>query len=164
LALRRGEAKAGVGSLQVCLEGLRAARHDQLTTSFNISLVQGLAATGRFDEGMALVDETIRLVDANGDLSYMPELLRVKAGLLLSSPQPHGDDAEACFKLSLEWSRSQAALAWELRTAVDLAALLAARGQTAPARALLQPVFEQFVEGWDTADLRAAQRLLATLG
>jgi hypothetical protein len=29
---------------------------------------------------------------------------------------------------------------------------------------MLQPVFDQFVEGLDTADLRAAQRLLATLG
>ena len=32
------------------------------------------------------------------------------------------------------------------------------------ARALLQPVFEQLVEGSDTADLKAAERLLATLG
>jgi hypothetical protein len=32
------------------------------------------------------------------------------------------------------------------------------------AKALLQPVFEQFVEGFDTADLEAAVRLSATLG
>jgi tetratricopeptide (TPR) repeat protein len=163
LALRRGEARGGIESLRACLEGLRAARHDQLTTAFSISLAQGLATTGRFAEGMTLVDEAIRQVDANGDLTYMPELLRAKGGLLLSMPQPNDDDAEACFMQSLEFSRRQAARAWELRTAVDFAALLAARGQTARARALLQPVFEQFVEGLDTADLQAAERLLATL-
>ena len=37
-------------------------------------------------------------------------------------------------------------------------------GADGRARALLQPVFEQFVEGSDTADLKAAERLLATLG
>jgi predicted ATPase len=61
-------------------------------------------------------------------------------------------------------SRRQGARAWELRTAVDYAALLAARGQGGSARALLQPLRDQFVEGLDTVDLKAAERLLATLG
>lgn len=94
----------------------------------------------------------------------MPELLRVKGGLLLSMSQPNRDDAEMYFMQSLELSRRQGARAWELRTGVDLAALLAAEGRSESALALLQPVFEQFVEGSDTADLKAAERLLATLG
>jgi hypothetical protein len=49
------------------------------------------------------------------------------------------------------------------RTATDLAALLAAQGRYESARRLLWPVFEQFVEGFDTADLKAAERLLAML-
>ena len=48
-----------------------------MTTEFNISLVQGLCATGRWAEP-ALIDQTIQLVETNGDLCYMPELLRVK--------------------------------------------------------------------------------------
>jgi predicted ATPase len=91
----------------------------------------------------------------------MPELLR--GSLLLLLPHPRSDEAEICFKDSLEWSRRQAAVAWELRTAIDLAALWSARGATERARALLRPVFEKFVEGSDTADLKAAQRLLVTL-
>ena len=55
---------------------------------------------------------------------------------------------------SLDLSRRQGARAWELRTATDFAALLAAQGQSESARALLRPVFEQFAEGFDTADLR----------
>jgi hypothetical protein len=51
----------------------------------------------------------------------------------------------------------------ELHVAADLAALLAARGSPDRARALLLPVFEQFAEGLDTADPRAAARLLETL-
>ena len=163
LAIRRGDAQAGVASLQGALEDLHAVRFELLTTPFNIALAEGFVAVGRFADGMALIDGTIQLVEANGDLSYMPELLRVKGGLLLSMPQPGGSDAETYFLQSLDWSRRQGALAWELRTAVDLAALLAARDRRADARALLQPVFERFTEGADTADLQAARRLLASL-
>jgi predicted ATPase len=49
-----------------------------------------------------------------------------------------------------------------LRSATDLAALWASQGRSDDAHALLQPVFEQFVEGSNTADLKAAERLLAT--
>lgn len=164
LAIRLGDAHRGIGIVQNCIDKLRAARYELLTTPFNISLVQGFAATGHFAEGIALVDETIRSVGANGDACYAPELLRVKGGLLLSMPEPSGDEAETCFTQSLELSRHQGARAWELRTAVDLAALWADQGRTESARALLRPVFETFEEGSDTADLKAAERLLATLG
>jgi predicted ATPase/DNA-binding winged helix-turn-helix (wHTH) protein len=164
LAIRLGDAHRGIGIVQNCIDKLRAAHYELLTTPFNISLVQGFAATGRFAEGIALVDETIRSVGANGDACYAPELLRIKGGLLLSMPEPSGNEAETCFTQSLELSRRQGARAWELRTAVDLAALWADHGRTEGARALLRPVFETFAEGSDTADLKAAERLLATLG
>jgi predicted ATPase len=64
---------------------------------------------------------------------------------------------------SLELSRRQGARAWELRTATELATLLASQGRSENGRALLQPVFEQFTEGFETADLKAAERVLATL-
>ena len=110
------------------------------------------------------IDETIRPGEANGDISFTPELLRVKGSLLLSMPQPGVDDAERCFTQSLELSRRQGARAWELHTAIDLAALSAGQGRTERARGLLRPVFAQFVAGSDTPDLQAAERLLASLG
>jgi len=163
LAIRRGDARAGVESLRSSLQDLHSARYELLTPEFNLALAQGLGAIGESDEAIALIDETIRLVEANGNLSYLPELLRVKGGLLLSASRPSGHDAELCFTQSLDWSRRQAARAWELRTAVDLAALWAAEGQRQRARELLRPVFEQFTEGLDTADLLAAKQLLASL-
>jgi predicted ATPase/DNA-binding winged helix-turn-helix (wHTH) protein len=163
LAIRRGDAQNGVNVLQACLEQLHVARYELLTTSFNISLVRGLAEVGRLAEGMVLIDETIRLIDATGEASFLPELLRLKAGLLLSMPQCSPCDAEMYFMQSLELSRRQGARAWELRTATDWAALMAAKGKSESARTLLRPVFEQFEEGFDTADLKAAEHLLATL-
>jgi predicted ATPase len=163
LAVGRGDARGGIENLLGCLKQLHAMRYEILNTGFKLSLVQGLMAIGQFGESLTLVEETIRLVEANGDLLHMPEALRVKGSVLLSMPQRRTHDAEMCFIQSLDWSRRQGARSWELRTAVDLAALWAARGQRERARAVLRPIFEEFVEGLDTADLKAAEHLLATL-
>jgi predicted ATPase/DNA-binding winged helix-turn-helix (wHTH) protein len=163
LAVRRGDAKAGVEGLQRSLETLHAVRYELLTATFHIWLAQGFAALGRFDEALALIEETVKLVESNGALAYMPELLRAKGSLLLAMLQPRTDEAEACFTQSLELSRRQGARAWELRTATDLAGLWAVQGRSKDARALLQPVFDQFTEGSSLTDLKAAERLLTTL-
>jgi len=163
LAILRGDASGGVENLKGCLEQLQVTGYKMQDTQFRLNLVLGLAAMGQSDEAIALIDETINLIEANGDLLYMPEALRVKGNVLLSLLQRPPDDAEICFIQSLDWSRRQGARSWELRTARDLAALWAAQGQRERARAVLQPIFGQFVEGLDTADLQAAAHLLAAL-
>jgi predicted ATPase/DNA-binding winged helix-turn-helix (wHTH) protein len=163
LAIRRGEIKAGVEILQNCLEKLHAARYERFTTRFHIVLARGLAASGRLVESVTLMDETIQLIEAKGDTSYMPELLRLKGSILLAIRKPCIEDAEMCFMQSLELSRAHGSRAWELRTATDVAALWAGQGRSDDARALLLRIFEQFTEGSDTAELKAAERLLTTL-
>jgi tetratricopeptide (TPR) repeat protein len=163
LATRRGDAKGGVESLRACLDALHSLYKLPISL-LNLSLSEGLGKLGRFNEGVALVDETIRSVQVNQELTFMPELLRVKGGLFLSMPHPDSDAAQACFAQSLELSRHQGARSWELRTAVDLARLWANRGRPEDGRRLLQPILEQFTEGRDTADLQTAGRLLAELG
>jgi predicted ATPase/DNA-binding winged helix-turn-helix (wHTH) protein len=163
MAIVRGAASVGVVNLKGCLEELHAVRYEMLNTGFKLCLVQGLMATGQSVEALALIEETIGMVEENGDLVYMPEALRIKGNVLLSLSEIQSDDAEICFTQSLDWSRRQGARSWELRTAIDLAALWAAQGQRERAQGLLEPIFEAFVEGFDTADLKAAKRLLVTL-
>ncbi|WJR75403.1 winged helix-turn-helix domain-containing protein [Bradyrhizobium sp. NP1] len=163
LAISRGDSQTGVDILQGCVQELRAASYGMMASPFNISLAEGLAATGRFGESMNVIDDGIHLVEVNGDLIYMTELLRVKGVLLLSMPQPRVEEAEMLFVRSLELSRQQGARAGELRTAIELAKLMAAQGRREDARKLLEPVFTWFVEGLDTDDLKAAERLLTTL-
>src|SRR5215472_567771 len=163
VAIGRGDTRAGAEDLQGCLEQLHAVGYGMLNTAFKLSLAQGLMATGQSDEALTLIDEAIGMVEDNGDLLYMAEALRVKGKVLLSLPQRRPDDAEFCFTQSLDWSQRQGARSWELRTAIDLAALWAAQGQRERAHGVLQPIFGQFVEGLDTADLQAAAHLLAAL-
>jgi predicted ATPase len=78
-----------------------------------------------------------------------------------------GSDAVAAteqnFQRALDWGRRQGALAWELRTATSLARLWRDQGNSAAAREVLQPVYDRFTEGFETADLRSARALLDTL-
>ena len=163
LAVRRGDPKHGVETLQNSLRILHAAPYELLTTPLDMSLAQGLMALSRHDESISLTDETIRRVEANGDEMYMPELLRVKGTMLLAQARHNRDEAEGHLAKSLELSRIHGSRAWELRTATNLAALCADQGRAGDARALLLPVLAQFTEGWDTADLRAAKLLLANI-
>lgn len=163
LAIRRGDPQTGVDILQGCVRELPAAGYGMMASPFNLSLAEGLAATGRFDESLSVIDDGIHLVEVNGDLVYMPELLRVKGSVLLAMPLPRVEEAEILFVRSLELSRLRGARACELRAATSLAKLMAARGRREAARTLLEPVFTWFVEGQDTDDLKAAERLLTTL-
>jgi tetratricopeptide (TPR) repeat protein len=161
LAICRGDIQRGVEVLSDCVEQLRSVGY--MMMEFDIWLAEALSAIGQFAESMSLIDDGIRQVEANGDVIYMPELLRLKGNLLLAKPQAGVDQAEMYLRQSLERSRQQGARMWELRTATDLAKLMAAQGRREDARTLLEPVFTWFVDGLETNDLKAAERLLTTL-
>ncbi|TAY34836.1 transcriptional regulator [Rhizobium leguminosarum] len=160
LAIRRGQVKLGIETLRRCIEKLHASTYEVFTTMLELSLAKGLALIGEREEGMARINKTIELVERNGDLCYMPELLRVKAGLLSINS---ATDAEACLVSSLERSASMGAHAWELRAATDLAALMASDGRLREARVLLTLVCQRFEEGLETTDVMAAETLLQNL-
>ena len=94
----------------------------------------------------------------------MPEALRIKGEILMqSNPSDLESSIEDCFTGSLACARRQGALSWELRAAASLARLLRGQNRAADALALLQPVYDRFTEGFDTADLKAAKTLLDAL-
>jgi predicted ATPase/DNA-binding winged helix-turn-helix (wHTH) protein len=164
LAIARGDAKSGLALLEDSMRGLAAANYNVWTTPFNISRGQALFGLGRYGEAVALIDDTIRLTQENGDLTYMPELFRMKAAILQAVGLSGRNEVEQCLTDSLAWSDRQTALASALRAATDLAALLAGQGRPTDARNVLQPVFARFTEGFDTPDLIAAERVLAASG
>ena len=162
LAIERGDAQEGVESLQRCLEQLHPGTYE-LHTELHMWLIEGFTAIGRYAEAIRLADDSIGRTEANGDSCFMPELLRLKGKALLSAPGAHVDEAQTYFRRSLEVGRRQGAAGWELRAAIDLAALWTDEGRTEEARGLLQPMLARFLESDDSADLKVARRLLATL-
>ena len=94
----------------------------------------------------------------------LAEVLRVDAELLLWRGEPGAvSAAETKLQRSLELARQQAALSWELRTALSFARLRIGQDRVGDAQELLAPVFSKFTEGFGTSDLRSARAILESL-
>jgi len=87
----------------------------------------------------------------------MPELLRIRGELRAHNGDRSG--AERDLRAALDLAERQSALSWKLRAATSRARLAKAK-DAAPAQAELKETYARFVEGPDTADLRAARQLL----
>ena len=73
------------------------------------------------------------------------------------------EEGQGALEKALGVARQQRAKAYELRAATSLARLWGERSRRAEARELLAPVYGWFTEGFDTADLKEAKRLLDEL-
>jgi predicted ATPase/DNA-binding winged helix-turn-helix (wHTH) protein len=130
------------------------------------SFALALAGLGRRDEAHDAVCKAIEAAGGreDGEQWYVPELLRIKGEVLLrQSSNQAVQTAEACFAQAAEMAREQGALFWELRAALSAAHLWIRQKNRAGATQVLQPVYDRFTEGFDTADLKAAKALLKTL-
>jgi predicted ATPase len=119
---------------------------------------------GQVSGGVATIEEAIDRAERTGDGWIVAELWRLKGELLRFDGSPgtmHA--AEDCFRHAVQLAKTQDAMFWELRAAMSLAALHRAWDRTAEAVACLRPVYDRFTEGFGTADLLAAKRLLDEL-
>jgi predicted ATPase len=125
---------------------------------------EALGRAGQIGDGLVLVEEAIDHSERTEERWAFAELLRIKGELLLlQGAQNAASAAEDHFQQALDWARRQGALSWKLRAATSLARLLRDQGRSADGLALLQPVYNRFTEGFNTADLQAAKALLDDL-
>ena len=108
------------------------------------------------------IEQALATCESTGERWAMAEVLRTKARILLSA-RCKCREIEAILLNSLEIAQRQQARCWELRTSCDLARLWQRQGRNKKALKLLQSVYDQFTEGFDTADLLDAQELLRNL-
>jgi hypothetical protein len=138
-----------------------AARRDELLRDPRCDLPD-LEMLGTFVEELGGV-EAIRRAETGQAGWCAAEILRAKGVIALKQDASNAVAAEDLFRLSLDMARQQGALSWELRSAMSAARLLQAQGRVSEARDLLAPVHARFTEGFGTADLVAARRLLDDL-
>jgi predicted ATPase/DNA-binding winged helix-turn-helix (wHTH) protein len=156
LMLNQGDCSGSIALLRRSLDILATEQYLVLAPRFSTALAQGLAATGDFDQALATLQRVIAQCDRSGASFDMPEMLRIKAQILMSAPRSEPTLAQECLQRSLELARTQSALSWELRTAISLARMQSG----SHARETLRAVYARFVEGFETPDLRAARGLL----
>ncbi len=144
------------------------SNHAQVLRPVYLSLLaQAYELVGKVDEALQVVDKALNAVAESGERTNEAELYRLKAVLLLKSEEVRPENvyevAKAYFEKSLTIARQQNAKSWELRTAVSLSRLLITQNQHQTAQARLQPIYQQFTEGFETVDLTEARDLLQTL-
>jgi predicted ATPase/DNA-binding winged helix-turn-helix (wHTH) protein len=162
--IKRGELAAGLGLLRRELDLAGDARFLPRFLLPLGELAAGLGAAGEVAAGVSLVDETLARCRARAEGWYVAELLRIKGELQSLEGAPASvRAAEECFAEALAVARRQGALFWQLRSALSLARLRVGQGRCFEARRALAPVYANFSEGFETADLRAARSLLETL-
>jgi class 3 adenylate cyclase/predicted ATPase/DNA-binding response OmpR family regulator len=126
---------------------------------------EAYAEAGRGDAALQAIEKALSISKTTGERWALAELLRVKARLLLATGRAEADEIETVLVNSLEIARRQRARCWELRASCDLARLWQSQGEGRRRKALklLQSVYGQFTEGFDTADLLDAKALIRSL-
>jgi predicted ATPase len=124
---------------------------------------EACAKAGRGDAALEAIEEALVISNDTGERWALTELLRVKARLLQAAGRAEAGEIEAILLKSLQIARAQKARCWELRASCDLARLWQEQGHGAKALTLLQSIYGQFTEGFDTADLRDARALMEDL-
>jgi len=164
LLIRRGSLREGLPLLRGAFNEFGSAFAGHRVLDFLGELARALGCAGQPSEGLVTIDDAINRSEQTAELWIMAELLRIKGELLAMHDGPGSiEKAEACFRQALDWAVTQKALSWELRAAVSLARLLRDHDRPADAVNCLQPIYHQFTEGFDTADLQVARILLGDL-
>ena len=164
LSIKQGAVSAGLDLLGTTLAVLPESRFSLRYPWVLGEYADGMRLDGRISDGLRTIEEALEMSERDEELWCRPELLRIKGELLQSQGGTIADQtAEQHFLQSIDWARRQGALSWELRGATSLARLQCDQGRSADALALLQPVYDQFTEGFDAADLKSAKALLDAL-
>ncbi|MFB6418953.1 ATP-binding protein [Bradyrhizobium tunisiense] len=155
--IAHGELKSGVELLRTSLPRLHADRYELYASAFAAELSQGLADLGQLPEALKVLRETVTRIEPEGGSYDMPELLRSRGEL-----EARGGDfaaAEASFAESVALAEEQGALSWRLRTEMSLVRLRRQQGLVQSPGALAE-TYARFSEGFETADLKQARRML----
>ena len=153
----------GLAQLRGVVDVTRAAGMRMGMPALLRELARACGRAGLVDEGLAIAEEALELVEQTGERVRLSELHATRGELLLAASEGNEAKAEACFRQALDLARSQEARLYELRAATRLARLWQKEGRRDEARELLAPIYDWFTEGFDTRDLKDAKALLEEL-
>ncbi len=165
LRVMRGEVMSGLQIFRPALQELVDHNACMNIAGYLTAMAGALAASNEIADGASIAAEGLLRVERDEDRWCMPELLRLRGDFLL---RERGADAatsaEELLRQSLDLAGQQGALSWALRAATSLGDLLRVQDRLADASSIIQPIHGMFAEGFATADLLSAIRVLEALG
>ncbi|MDM0106333.1 AAA family ATPase [Variovorax sp. J22R24] len=163
-SIRAGKVAEGVGLLQAGLAMRESGGgYGGSNPYLKALLAEGMALGGDIPGALRIIEMQIEQVERPGwgERSHYAEIRRLEGWL--HELRGDAEAAEASYRISLDWARSQQARSWELRTATSLAQMLQKQQRSAEGHALLAPVYDWFTEGFETRDLLRAREVIEAL-
>ncbi|MDC3740033.1 winged helix-turn-helix domain-containing protein [Pseudomonas syringae pv. syringae] len=132
LAIREGDAATGVPLLGEALQQLRSHVETPLHAMLHTEYASGLAALRLEPLALEILDELHIGAVENHDRWYLPEIMRVKAQLMLDQPHDYSlEDVRTMLAQALDTAREDGTHFWAWRINTDLNRLTVARGTPA---------------------------------
>jgi predicted ATPase len=164
LLIMRRDFVAGLPLLRDALEEMREGGAAPGYPAFLALFARGLGLAGQVTEGLAVIDQALELSERHEERWSLPEVSRNKGELLLLGGLVGAAvAAEDCFRQALDWAHRDGALSYELRAAFSFGRLRRDQGRSSEAHDLVASVYRRFTEGFETADLQTAKRVLDEL-
>ncbi len=158
-----GDLQAGIAQLR---EGLTMASQGRLRfflPCYLTLLVRLYLAAGDVDDAPRVLAEAMDLVERSDERLWEAEIKRLTGDVLLAQHDDSDDSVAAAYQRALEISRRTGSKFLELRASTSLARLWDGQGRRDEARAVLEPAYHWFTEGFETQDLREARTVLESL-
>src|SRR5262249_13733306 len=148
-----GDVQSGMATLQGGLAGWRKAGAKLWLPIFGMMEAEAYSKAGRNDDALQAIDRAIAGSAETGERWAPAEGRDVKARLRASA-RPTGlavvREVETLILRSMNTARHQRARCWELRASADLARLWKGQGRMKEATQLLQVIYDQFTEGFES--------------
>jgi predicted ATPase len=111
---------------------------------------------------LAIIDKSLNDIEKTWERESQAELHRLRGEMMLLG-SVNSENADSCFRKTIDIARRQKAKSWQLRATMSLSRLLANHGRRDEARLMPAEIYNWFTEGFDTADLKDAKALLDEL-
>jgi predicted ATPase len=162
--VEHGDAAAAIARIRTAMDAFNGAGARILRPWALMALATAQGRAGQSAAVLGTIADALGTA-SEGEYIHLAEIHRVRGELMLqASGGSEISEAEASFRLAIDYARSRSARSWELRSATSLARLLHKQNRADEAIAALKPIYAWFTEGFDTPDLREAAALLVELG
>jgi tetratricopeptide (TPR) repeat protein len=157
----RGQADVGIPRIQEGLQLLRTIGARMPYPYYLSYLVEAHLVIGQLDEADAALEEALQMSASNIDCNHEPELLRLKAMLLIR----RGDDEEVpgLLRRACHLAAAQGASLSAWSAAEDLAARLVVMGQSEEAQRVRERIREDVPDHLELMDLYRRRKALGAL-
>jgi predicted ATPase len=162
-AFESGQVSEGLERMKDAVEATRQSVRRFYYEYELLVFAEALLKAGELDRAQHVVQEALDCITTSRNRLFEAEAHRVLGASLASRGSDQTAEAERRFLQAIETAERQGALAFKLRAATNLARLRRDQNRRDEAYDLLGPIYNQFTEGLDTADLKDARALLDDL-